>query len=76
MEQIPMLSYGGRSYSGTYEVTGAEVVISHNRQFRKAALSGRVPSSLAQQLLYELVVLEGRGLLNLRVSASKPDSAG
>lgn len=55
------LAYQGRHYTGTFRVISGEVAVFHNQATKKAPIDSSPPALLATQLLFELVVREGRG---------------
>lgn len=61
MDNIPILEHKGRTYSGHFRVIGDVVEVFHHRIPKRADLGGLPASSLARQLLHEIVVREGRG---------------
>lgn len=61
MDNIPFFEHKGRTYSGHFRVTGDVLEVFHHRISKRADLGGLPAASLAQQLLHEIVVREGRG---------------
>lgn len=62
MHKTPKLQHQGRTYSGTYEVRGEDLLVFHHNATKRATLHGLDPDSFSQQLLFELVVREGKGI--------------
>lgn len=69
MKEIPDLTpipepqeHKGRLYSGYFRVVGKDVIIFQHQATKKATRHEDPPHLLAQALLFELVVREGRGV--------------
>lgn len=62
MKRTPKLQHQGRTYSGTFEVRGEDLVVFHHNATKRATLHGADPYSFSRQLLFELVVREGIGI--------------
>ena len=62
MAPLPPLHHQGRTYSATYGLQSGFVVVVHGHATKKAIAGGLPVLPLAQQLLFELVVVEGKGV--------------
>lgn len=62
MEQTPKLQHQGRTYSGTYQVRGEDLVVFHHNATKQGSLHGLDPAAFSLQLLFEIVVRDGKGI--------------
>jgi hypothetical protein len=56
------LKHQGKTYSGTYRLDGDEIEVLHGLTAKLATLGGLPHLALAEQLLFEIVVREGKGV--------------
>lgn len=62
IRQLPPLLHLGQRYSATYVVRGGTLVVFHGPLTKRATLNRFPAGPLAERLLYEIVVLDGRGV--------------